>query len=723
VRDIDRIAKNVQKLQSDGKSDMVADYLKQEGMTPDSFVRNYSRAQATGDIDPAHYGPIEGGLANLSHGLFFGWDPEIAGATNAVIAKLGGSDQSFHDLYSHLTEAYRQSLQGYKDENPTLSAYESGTGAAIPGAAAILASGGTAAPEVLAAEGAGTEAPSVAGQIAFNSGKGMVAGGTAGAVAGAGEAGPGRRGSGTLWGGLGGTAVGGVLAPVLSGVANLPSASRALGATKDWVSGELETLGQRISALRGAPPTANAAGAAAGSDASSVAPEDIAILRALQKDGVGPLDVARELQAASAANQPMTLADAGNRATLRLARNARSLSDEAQNAIDDALQSRGEEQPARVMASIEPALGQARNTDALASALMAKRSQDAKPFYETAYQTGPLVDTDLADTLRATPDFQTAHETARGMKNGINRDAVAPLFDSVGNLTRAPTVEDIDLIKKGVDSRLYNNNKPGMVEPKNVLDKETQAALNGALRGDGGLLDQVDALAPAYAAARAQYSGDTLMIKALENGRDFTDMNSREVQGAIDDMDDDDGQKMMFRLGAVDAVRQQINSLPDATSRARVVNSVWGSQDKRDALQAAFPNSETFNAFREQMQREANMDFTARFVQGGSNTVDKGTDAAKAMIEAGHDLAHAVGGNPVPIMTRVMSMLPGAEQTQTRIGQRLFQPNGPDLQAYLAKLSEVAKQRAASVGATTTAAGAAPAIASADGDVDGLVSQ
>jgi hypothetical protein len=719
--DYSRIADNIQQLQSDNKGDpnlpgLIDKYLAHEGLTADSFARGYSRAQATGFNTPAHYGPIDGLAANIQHGLFFGWDPEIAAASSAVLEKLSGNDQDFHSLYSNLKEMYRQSLQNYQSDHPDVSGYETATGAALP----ALATMGATAPESAAVE-LSESAPTLL-KSAQNVGKQSITGATvgapAGAVAGAGEAGPDNRMSGAVKGEIVGGAGGAVMAPVVAALANVP---RYAGAAKDWVSGELDSLSARIDKLRGTPPPVAAPGAAAGASAQS-SPEDAAIIHALLKDGVTPEAVATELNAATAAGQPMTMVDAASRATLRLARGARSLSDEANNAIDDALESRDAEQPTRVLDFLEPALGQARNTDALGNAIIAQRAQAAKPAYETAYQTGPLVDPELHAKL-AVPAFKAAHESASGQMQDVGAGNTPPLFNEMGNLTRAPTVQDIDLIKQGVEGRLYNLKTGAPIAASDALDAKSQGILKQQLYSEDpdsefglGLVPLADRLAPAYAAARAQYAGKTALWQALDTGRSFPKMDAREVAEAIGEMGDADGQKMMFRLGAIDALRQQINSLPNYPSRAAVVRSVFGSQDKQDALRAAFPPGSTFDDFRAQMAREAAMDRTAAFLRGGSNTVDKGADASKAVMDA----VGAAQGGALPLVSRLWAMRNGLEATQTKIGQRLVQPNGPDLQAYLEKLGETVRARTAAAGNTAAALGMTPGTAVVSGDLDDL---
>jgi hypothetical protein len=152
-------------------------------------------------------------------------------------------------------------------------------------------------------------------------------------------------------------------------------------------------------------------------------------------------------------------------------------------------------------------------------------------------------------------------------------------------------------------------------------------------------------VAPDYQAARTQFAGDTVLLEALEEGRNALNMDPRTVERTMREYSPD--QKRMFRMGAVDSIRQRMAQAADNAERANVIKSVFGfgKGEKRERLRALFENQESFDRFEAQMRAELDMKATRDFNQSNSNTATKVAEMADQEAPIADALVDAAGGN------------------------------------------------------------------------------
>ena len=126
------------------------------------------------------------GLAQqAAQGMFAGFGDEIAGVTTATAAKIGGSDESFGDIYDETVRRERQGIAEFKDENPKASFVSEVAGSVPTALLGGLALKGAAKGTGVAANLA-QKAITPATRLRGVMGKGALAGGAYGSTYGAG---------------------------------------------------------------------------------------------------------------------------------------------------------------------------------------------------------------------------------------------------------------------------------------------------------------------------------------------------------------------------------------------------------------------------------------------------------------------------------------------------------------------------------------------------------
>jgi hypothetical protein len=708
--DLQRITQNVQSMRDQGAPDADVDqYLKEEGTDAKTIQRAINTRGASLGVPPEQYNEVTGTISALAKGATFNFSDEIRGILAAGVDKAMGASGNISDLYRARQQVYEDADKEFQKAHPGLS-----LGAQlIGGTATALAGGGLG----LVKEGAtALQAGDKAGLIAASA-KGSLGGAAYGAVAGAGDAEPGDITGGAERGAAGGAVLGAVLPPagrLISGVGSLankiPGVSAVTGAVRDYagdVVDNLRQLGSDITTLRGGTPSTPAP------MRPNMSAADEKILQAMQRDGKDPAAVAAQMaqEANTTGGARASLVDYGGPNVQGLARAGNTLAGEARATYDRVLQQRADGQADRVVGDALDGLAvpKAVDADALAAGIAEKRAADAKPAYDKAFAVGPVEDDEVTQQLigPASQAFQKAHEAARATFNETEGGSISPLFDDEGNLLRTPTVRDLDLIKRGVDDRIFSNKTGQAITPASKLDAQGQLALKGAVYGKDGLMAAVDQAVPEYAAARAQYASHSQIMDALTQGRELAKMTPGQVSTYVGQLSDP-ASLAAFRVGVADGIRSQVAKLSDVNSAPRVVNAIFGSPAKRDALQPAFPSQAAYDKFVAQMGVEAKMNATSNFIRGGSQTANKAAEVGDSLVtNAGEALAKGgLTGLAAHGARSTMAELLGSAQEKmgAEIADKLTQSHGPALTAYLQNLSRVSAARAAA--AQARAAGA-----------------
>ena len=361
------------------------------------------------------------------------------------------------------------------------------------------------------------------------------------------------------------------------------------------------------------------------------------------------------------------------------------------------------------------------DTTALARLLRDRQSEKATPLYDEARSAGPLEDVGILRMLMNVPAFRDAHRRALGDLARVGKQK-PPLFDEEsGALVRVPTIDDIDLIKKGLDGELYNQ-KRGRVEPANALDAYGMGLLEDAQKS---LVAAADELVPKYKEARATFAGEIRLQDALELGQGVLQTDSREIARLVSEMAE--SEKAHFRLGVADALRRAMAGRTDTGVKPNLVSSIWRSREMRAALRPAFPTDTAFEEFGRKMERELAMARTRSTMTGGSPTAEILAEMADT---AGQGVGNFAGGMVMGgpagaamaagaqgVATGAQRLYQGmrglGEGARAEASKRLFAAFDPEMDAFLRRL-EAARQsqmrrqavgQAAARGAGATAGG------------------
>jgi hypothetical protein len=343
---------------------------------------------------------------------------------------------------------------------------------------------------------------------------------------------------------------------------------------------------------------------------------DNAILRSLDRDQTSIPQLRQSVMAAG--NKPVALADLAGENTLGLARAAQAVPSKAKSAVADALNTRHAGQLGRVAQDVEGSLGmQRQDVYDVADQLIQQRKDAAKPLYEKAYSAPPVDDPEVADVFKLDA-FRKAHQT--GQRIAATEGVELPdLFKTVKGPKGKPVqefvpqpVQSLDYVKRGLDDvieRGMRGGKMGKVEARALRERLS------------GMLGKVDAAVPDYAQARQSFAGHSQMMDALENGRTFLKDDARVTTKSLDRMSD--GEKDMYRVGAIDAIRQAMDHAQDGADLTR---RIFGTPEKRAQLQALIGDDTKFADLEKSIGTESRMAQTKNKVLGNSVTARLGSE-------------------------------------------------------------------------------------------------
>jgi hypothetical protein len=479
---------------------------------------------------------LPGAAGQALQGLSMGFSDEAI----ARLRSMGGN-QSYEDL----VKAEREGLRKYAEENPRTAVASELGGALVP---ALFTGGAGAVPSVSKAVGpklAGMlfgKAPSIPRMMGYGAGSGAVT------AVGTSEKPPGE---------LGGEAVKGA----------------TVGAV---TTGTLGLLGKYVAM----PAFSKIKQSLGFGDANKAA--DLAIVKALEKDGMTPDQALAKMQAMSRGE--ITLADLGEN-TAALLRNATAAPSPARRIGKSELVNREMERIPRVSEDLRTLMSGSKDfyTDVLD--LIKKRKDEADPLYKAAYAGAPTFSPATAPDiarLRNLPTFKEA------MKIGAKRMAD----------------NEIDI----TDPR---NTLRGLHETKIALDDMIENAMR---EGSGGqaatllnmkrrLLADMEKASPEYKIARQTFAGDSELLTAMKEGQQIYTMPELDMRKLIDRFKDSPSEYDAFRSGISQAMLEKLRV---AGPTADPVKSIL-SRDAEQKLRRAFRDDAAFDEFKDRLMQEQRM--------------------------------------------------------------------------------------------------------------------
>lgn len=335
---------------------------------------------------------------------------------------------------------------------------------------------------------------------------------------------------------------------------------------------------------------------------------------AIGADGSTPRAVGNALQQASERGSPMSIADTGDNARQLLASVGRQPGPSRTLARETVIE-RQLAQQERIAQAVVRDLGPTANIRETSDALIDQARTAAKPHYE-AFEAAPGASSVKIDDLLTRPSVKKGIERAYRLaaEEGEDPTALGFTLNQAGEpeLTRVPSFKTLDYVKQGLDDvvETYRDKTTGVLK----LDGEGRK-INRTLRT---LINRVDAVNPAYKAAREAYAGPAKLEEALQKGAKALSRAPDDLSAEIARMTDPE--KEMYRLGLRKSITDFLESRTDSGDK---VQALIGTPKKRAALARAFGGRAEYERFIATLGDEAQMGQTYRAVTGNSSTAER----------------------------------------------------------------------------------------------------
>ncbi len=677
---IERVQENVRRMQAQNATqDDVVGYLKTEGYTPTRFEAAVASAKKVGGP------PIEAGFGrSLLQGLTFNTADEIEAAMRALMSKgmsafdaqqtMSGlvTGQKPQSQYEKELSRVRAGIKQYEEQYPGRAFTGELMGGLLPTAAALIAApftGGATAPAAAAGAARTVAALPTLGQTMA---RGLGYGAASGAAAGAGGA------TGGLESRVMGGAIGGTAGAVLGGAA--PAVTGAVGAGGRKV---LEATG-----LMQAP------------DAATKARELIA--KKLAQEGISPEELAARqanvVRTLGARDE--TLADIGGESMRRLARGSMAIPNAAQTDVRQMLTERAVGAGPRITKDITDltAIG-ARDIGDVAEEIIRNRSLLASPLYDQAYAAGQINSFAIDNLLKKSKDVQYAINEARKLPQ------YADLPDNHMLM--------LDKAYKYVGDLANNAKLSGKSSQANDLN-DLRISLRNAITQE----------VPVYGKALDTFSSESLLKDALELGaKNFLRKTPAEINREIKKFPGD-AEQQMYRLGAVQSVRDEIYGMRET---GNIADKFLNSREMRDRMRTVFNSQGEYEAFVKNLERERQMAVTRSRIEGGSPTAPIQQDIAELQAQSPSEMLQAgaqmIGGNitggAMSMLRQLAPRLQGMnENVAEQISRSVLDPRFNQQQEFLLGLTplmdqlrrQAMQQQTRAVGTSTSAGQMVPGL-------------
>ena len=660
---IERVQENVRRMQAQNATqDDVVGYLKTEGYTPTRFEAAVASAKKVGGP------PIEAGFGrSLLQGLTFNTADEIEAAFRA--GAISGPE------YQNQLSRVRAGIKQYEEQYPGRAFTGELMGGLLPTAAALIAApftGGATAPAAAAGAARTAAALPTLGSMTL---RGMGYGTASGIAAGAGGA------------------TGGLESRVMGGLVG-GGAGAVLGAAAPAVTSTIGT---------GARKFAQATGMTQPITATDKARELIA--KKLAQEGISPEELAARQAAVVKAlgGRDETLADIGGESMRRLARGSMAIPNAAQTDVRQMLKERAIGAGPRITKDITDltAIGE-RDIGDVAAEIIQRRKDAAEPLYKQAFEAGEVYSPRIDELLAKSKDIKTAIEVARGLPQFADLPANSMLL--------------LDKAYKYVGDMANEARKAGKGSRANDLDTLRNDLLDAIANKETGI--------PVYREAVNTFASESLLKDALELGaKNFLRKTPAEINREIKKFPGD-AEQQMYRLGAVQSVRDEIYGMRET---GNIADKFLNSREMRDRMRTVFNSQGEYETFIKNLERERQMAVTRARIEGGSPTAPIQQDIAELqaqspseMLRAGAQMAGGdLMGGATNLMRQLAPRLQGMnENVAEQVSRSVLDPRFTQQQEFLLGLTplmdqlrrQALQQQTRAVGTSTSAGQMVPGL-------------
>ncbi len=593
--------------------------------------------------------------ALLGQGLGMGWGDE---GEAWLRSKLGSGN--YEDNLAKIRDEYAR----YSAENP----YSAGTlefaGGMLPAVGMMLTPGGQ--PAALAQTGRASAG--ILSRLAQSPmARSIAAGGTTGAIAGAGTATEGERGSGAGTGALMGTTLGAVI----------PVGMRTAGGGYNWLKERLMPTPQGIQ------------------DRASAK-----MLEALKQAQLTPQQMEAVMKKDASMRVPSTIANV-DPAVVDLAEAVAQRVGSGRQVVAKRLgdQKAGirERTYEQVKAGLKPGEFYA-DEDRLAQELR----EFANKAYDDAYSVGSVNDPKIM-TILEQPEVKSVYDLARQIASGEanlakirgqdpSKFKLEPLYiaDAEGNIkiSSIPDVRTLDYMKRAMDAMV----KSGYSSTDATV--KTQANTLKQMRNE--LRDRLKTVVPEYDTALTKYAGDMEVMEAMRTGMEkFRGMDHEEVAKLVKGMSP--SEKEAFRTGVARDIYGQIMGPYSVRNSAQ---NVIGSPEMQQKLMPLFDDPAHFNLFKAALERESQLFNQANSILANSSTqrraqMNKEFEGDNSMGEAiGNAITGGFWSSLTGLAAKAAKSTTMTQDTADKLAGMLMSNNPAEVAATVKVLEDYAKKAA-----------------------------
>jgi hypothetical protein len=593
--------------------------------------------------------------ALLGQGLGMGWGDE---GEAWLRSKLGS--KSYEDNLAKIRDEYAR----YSAENPYAAGTLEFAGGMLPAVGMMLTPGGQPA----AALQTGRASAGILSRLAQSPmARSIFAGGTTGAVAGAGTATEGERGSGAGTGALMGTTLG----------AAIPVGMRTAGSGYNWLKERLMPTPQGIQ------------------DRASAK-----MLEALKQAKLTPQQMEAVMKKDASMRVPSTIANV-DPAVVDLAEAVAQRVGSGRQVVAKTLNAQKEGIKERTYGQVKAGL---KPGDYYADEERLK--QELRDFagkaYDDAYNVGSVNDPKIM-TILEQPEVKSVYELARQIASGEanlakvrgqdpSKFKLEPLYiaDAEGNIkiSSIPDVRTLDYMKRAMDAMV----KSGFSSTDATV--KTQANTLKGMRNE--LRDRLKAVVPEYETALTKYAGDAEVIEAMQAGmKNFRGMDHEEVAKLVKGMSS--SEREAFRTGVARDIYGQIMGPASARNSAQ---NIIGSPEMQQKLMPLFDNPAHFNLFKAALERESQLFNQANSILANSSTarraqMNKEFEGDNSMGEAiGNAITGGFWSSLTGLAAKAAKSTTMTQDTADKLAGMLMSNNPAEVAATVKVLEDYAKKAA-----------------------------
>jgi len=593
--------------------------------------------------------------ALLGQGLGMGWGDE---GEAWLRSKLGSGN------YEENLAKIRDEYARYSAENPYAAGSLEFAGGMLPAVGMMLTPGGQ--PAALAQTGRAS-AGFLSRLAQSPMARSIAAGGTTGAVAGAGTATEGERGSGAGTGALMGTTLG----------AAIPVGMRTAGSGYNWLKERLMPTPQGIQ------------------DRASAK-----MLEALKQAQLTPQQMEAVMKKDASMRVPSTVANV-DPAVVDLAEAVAQRVGSGRQQIAKTLGAQKEGIKERTYGQVKAGLKPG-DYYADEDRLVKELRDFAGTAYDDAYNVGSVNDPKIM-TILEQPEVKSVYDLARQIASGEanlakvrgqdpSKFKLEPLYiaDAEGNIkvSSIPDVRTLDYMKRAMDAMI----KSGYSSTDATV--KTQAGTLKGMRNE--LRDRLKTVVPEYDTALTKYAGDMEVIDAMRTGMDkFRGMDHEEVAKLVKGMSP--SEKEAFRTGVARDIYGQIMGPASARNSAQ---NIIGSPEMQQKLMPLFDDPAHFKLFKAALERESQLYNQANSILANSSTarraqMNKEFEGDNSMGEAiGNAITGGFWSSLTGLAAKAAKSTTMTQDTADKLAGMLMSNNPTEVAATVKVLEDYAKRAA-----------------------------